>query len=190
MMSARNLLRQVFRHGPRDKVNADALPLGIRQMAAGNNIPETAASENKLRNTARTFTPTSRTPEPFGLEDIAEEAAGGSPSTIETASHTESATSLDLDTSFFSIRELVEATIDEAKTIASSHLDTIDMTLALLDALDGFSATISELRKEFRVKKEACEEKLTMLEAVERAVNGMVFAEETYDQNTRHGNER
>src|SRR5690242_1277241 len=94
MMSARNLLRYVFRHGQRDKVSVDALPLGIRQTAAGNNIPETAESGNNLSNTARTFTPASKTPEPFGLEDIAEEAASGTPTTIETASHTESATSL------------------------------------------------------------------------------------------------
>lgn len=192
-MSARNLLRQVFRHAPRDKVGGDALPLGLWQTIAGatvDNKHEAALSENKQRATTRTFTPAPKTPEPFGLEDIAEEAVVDTPSSIDTASLTESIPSVDLGISSYSTRELVQATLEEAKTAASSHLETIGTTLALLDALEGFSATISEMRKEMLGKKEACEEQLGMLEAVERAVESMVFAGELQDQDVGYENEQ
>ncbi|KAJ4993988.1 hypothetical protein SVAN01_00465 [Stagonosporopsis vannaccii] len=178
-MSARSLLRHVFRHEPRGKVSVDALPLGLRQTTAGNNKPEIATVEKKFRFTS---TPVQKTPEPFGLEDITEEAPVDTPPSIETASPKESFTSLDLGISSYSTRDLVQATLDEAKATTDSHLDTINSTLALLDALDGFSETISELRKEMIAKKHVCEGKLCMLGAVERAVEDMVFAGEPLKQ--------
>mgnify|MGYP004507284499 CR=1 FL=1 len=187
-MSARSLLRDIFRHGPRDKVSEDALPPGSRKSAAEfagvamSNECETTIPGNKQSAPLSTFTSPPKTPEPFGLEDIAEEDVIDTPSPIETASLTETLASLDLEISTFSTRELVHATLDEAKTAASSHLDTINTTLLLLEALDGFSATISELRKEMLEKKQACEEKMVMLDAVERAVEEMTFAGELQEQ--------
>ncbi|KAF2633886.1 hypothetical protein BU25DRAFT_325588, partial [Macroventuria anomochaeta] len=175
-MSTRNLLRHIFRHSPRDRVTEDALPLGLRKSApelsgvATDSEREPAVSKIKQSATSSTTTLPPKTPEPFGLEDIAEEDIVDIPSPIETASLAETLASLDLEISTFSTRELVHATLDEAKTAASSHLDTINTTLALLGALDGFSATISALRREMLEKKQACEEKMVMLDAVERAV--------------------
>ncbi|KAF9696975.1 hypothetical protein EKO04_004689 [Ascochyta lentis] len=180
-MSTRNLLRHIFRHGPRDKVSEDAMPLGLgksRTELTGicvDNISELEAFHNNQDLAVNT-------PEPFGLEDIAEEDGNDTTSQIDTASLTETLASLDLEISTFSTRELVHATLDEAKMAAEAHLDTIHTMMALLDALDGFSATISELKKETLEKKQACDEKMGMLDAVERAVEGMSFAGELREQ--------
>jgi hypothetical protein len=69
-------------------------------------------------------------------------------------------------------------TLYEARIATHAHLDSIDATLGLLDALDGFSATITVLKAEFKGRKEMCEEKMTMLEDIERVVEHMRFAEE------------
>lgn len=188
-MATRNLLRHIFRHGPRAKVVEDALPLGLKLQAtelATNTACETAVAQNSQRAASSTLRPPPKTPEPFGLEDIAEEDAVDTPSTTETASLTETLASLDLEISTFSTRELVQATLDEAKSATSSHLDTINTTLALLDTLDGFSATISELRKEMLEKKQAYEEQMGTLDAVERAIKGLTFAGELQEQDTEH----
>lgn len=187
-MTARTLLRHIFRYGPRDKVSQDALPLGLRKSITGltgkanGNGLESATSYNETSTALSTFTVSPKTPEPFGLEDIAEEDVTDIPSPIDTASLTETLASLELEISTFSTRELVHATLDEAKTATHSHLGTIDIMLALLDALNGFSATVSELKKEMIDKRQACEEKLGMLDAVERAVEGMIFVGETQVQ--------
>ncbi|KAH6616419.1 hypothetical protein C7974DRAFT_442134 [Boeremia exigua] len=188
-MSARNALRQVFRHGPRERVSEDAFPLSLKRTSGtsagvdSNNKCDAVVPENKRSKSLTT--PLPKTPEPFGLADIVEEAHVGTPSTIETASLTETLTSLELDISTFSTRELVYATLDEAKSTADSHLDTISTMLALLEALDGFSATIAKLKNEIVEKKQACEGKVAMLEAVERAIEGMVFPGEQQEQNVR-----
>jgi len=48
----------------------------------------------------------------------------------------------------------------------------------LLEALDGFSATVDVLRDEMLDKKEIYEEKMGLLEHLERAVACMRFGEE------------
>ncbi|KZM21970.1 hypothetical protein ST47_g6856 [Ascochyta rabiei] len=165
------------------------MPLGLgksRTKLAGMSVhddPELGGIYNNQQPFIKTFAPPPRTPEPFGLQDIAEENNIDTPSPIDTASLTETLTSLDLEISTFSPLELVHATLDEAKTSVEDHFDTIQTTLALLDALDGFSATISELRKEMLEKKQACEEKMVMLDAVEREIEGTYFAGESHEDN-------
>ncbi|KAF3048790.1 hypothetical protein E8E11_009725 [Didymella keratinophila] len=186
-MSTRNLLRHIFRHGPRDRVNEDALPLGLK-LQAPESTTDTTRGTAIYQDTQRAApstrppppkTPEPKTPEPFGLEDIAEE---------DTRPNTPSVTGseilawFELEISTFSTRELVHATLYEAKSAALSHLDTINTTLSLLEALEGFSATISELRSKMMEKKQACEEQMATLDAVERSLEKMVFAGEMQEQ--------
>lgn len=183
-MSTRNLLRQIFRHGPRDKVHEDALPLVLKPPAtepATNTTRETAINKDTQRAAPSTRPPPPKTPEPFGLEDIAEEDTRP-----DTPSATESETLawFELEISTFSTRELVNATLYEAKSAASSHLDTINTTLSLLEALEGFSATILELRSEMLEKKQACKEQMATLEAVERSIERMTVAAELQEQDS------
>jgi hypothetical protein len=192
-MSTRNLLRHIFRHGPRNNVSEDAMPLGLgtsHKKLAGISVDsshEPKALHNHQNLTMDKLTPPPKTPEPFGLENIAEEDGAGTLSLLDTASLTETPTSVDLDISTFSTSELVHATLNEAKMATNSHLNTIDTTLALLEALDGFSATISALKKEMLEEKQACEEKMEMLDAIERALWGMVFAGEAQEQDSMTG---
>lgn len=189
-MSTRHLLRHIFRRSPRAKVSEDALPLDVGKLASDvaslaiEDEPKLAAAipGNRQISAPSTSAPPPKTPEPFGLEEIAEEDYADTPASIDAASLTETLNSLDLEISTFTTRELVCATLDEAKMVTHSHLDTIDTTLALLNALDGFSATIPELKREMLEKKQAYEEKTGMLEAVERAVKGMIFAGEAQVQ--------
>lgn len=187
-MLTRNLLHRIFRHSPRQKVSEDTLPRRFKQPAAERAGPAVEASSGpaspyKERKVAMyTIAPAPKTPEPFGLENIAEEDADDTSSPNDTASLTETLASLELETSTFSARELVRATLDEAKTAVTFHLDTINTTLALLEALDGFSATISELSREMLEKKQRCEGQLTMLDAVERAVEDLNFAGEAQEE--------
>lgn len=191
-MSTRRLLRHVlFRKGPQDKVSDEVLPLGLKKSRAESaciaheDSNEPAVNNNQQSATVATFTPPPKTHEPFSLGAIAEETGPYGPDTItpiDTASLTETLNSLNLETSAFSTRELIHATLEEAKIATDLHVDTIDTTLALLDALKGFSATISKLRKETLEKKQACEEKMAMLNAVGRAVEGMTFAGEVHEQ--------
>lgn len=175
-MSTRNLLRHVFRHSSRAKVADDALPLDYRVAVsvdlATNNTSELGGPGG---TTDKVFVPHLKTPEPSRLENITEEEFTGNLSPTSTLSFAETLSSLDLEISNFSTRELICAALDEAKTATLSHLDTIETTLALLDALDGFSATISELEKDMTEKKQVCLEKMKMLEAVDRAVESMTF---------------
>ncbi|KAF3031678.1 hypothetical protein E8E12_002645 [Didymella heteroderae] len=185
-MSTRNLLRHIFRHGPRDKVGEGALPIGLKLQAnepATNTTRETAVSQNNQRAALSTRPPPPKTPELFGLEDIAQE------DTADTSSVTESETLpwFELEISTFSTRELVHATLYEAKSAAASHLDTINTTLSLLGALEGFSATISELKREMLEKKQACQEQRATLDAVERSIERMAFAGELQEQENGKG---
>lgn len=68
--------------------------------------------------------------------------------------------------------------MDEARLATHAHLDTINTTLALLDALEGFSPTIPVLREEMVLSKRVCEERLRMLDEAERAVEQMQFSSE------------
>jgi hypothetical protein len=104
------------------------------------------------------------------LEDIAEEGSNDSSNEGDAESVAETVIAPALDIRGYTTQELLVGTLSEAKIAIHSHLDTINTTLELLGALEGFSATIPVLRDEMLVKKEECEEKLDMLEDVEEAV--------------------
>lgn len=56
-----------------------------------------------------------------------------------------------------SMRDLFHAVIKEAIAATTLHINTLNTTLALLDSLRGFSATIDVLRREMQEKKRECE---------------------------------
>jgi hypothetical protein len=119
-----------------------------------------------------------RTPEPHAVEvlpKITEETSSDTDEDTDTASIVTVLAALDLDISSFTTRSLLHVTMEEATAATDAHLDSVETTLALLDALDGFSATISVLREEMLEKKRVCEEKLVMLEGIKVAVEKMQF---------------
>jgi hypothetical protein len=80
-----------------------------------------------------------------------------------------------IDPATLALRDLVYAAIDVATSTTNGHLDTLETTLALLEALNGFSATVEVLRQEMQDKKTSCEAKLAELDRFERAVEEMTF---------------
>lgn len=194
-MSTRSLLRHIFRHGPRDKTSEDGRPLLTDQTTTKRVSPATnkyrhpvALEESPRVSSNNPMSPPS-TPERFRLEGIVEEDTDDVfkpvqhdiSSPTKTTSSVDTITSLGPDLSTFSTRDLVNASIEEAKGAIGTHLDTIHTTLALLGTLEGFSATITVLRQEMLEKKEACEDKMAMLHAVEQAVEEMVFTGEAQE---------
>lgn len=188
-MPKRSLLRHIFRHGSRAQGSEDALTNDKQQATAVLDTPgidndqDNDPSLHKDESLKRPSSPLSprETPEPFRLEGIVEEDVANTPPSTETASLSDSLDTPSLELTTFSTHDLVYAVLQEAKIAASSHLDTINTTLALLEALDGFSATIETLVREMVEKKQACEERIAMLHAVERAVEDVVFAGEAQE---------
>ena len=197
-MSTRSLLRHIFRHGPREKTSEDGRPL-LTDQTTTTSTKRGSPADNKGRDPVarkgsprassnHTMSPPS-TPERFRLEGIVEEDSDDvfkpvqhdNSSPAKTTSSIETITSLGPDLSTFTTRDLVNASIEEAKSAISAHLDTILTTLALLETLHGFSTTITVLRQEMLEKEEACEDKMAMLRAVEQAVEEMVFTGEAQE---------
>jgi len=94
-----------------------------------------------------------------------------------------------IDLSTISTRDVIYASIGEATEATYTHLRTLGTTLALLEALDGFSPTVEVLLREFREKKRKCEGKLEELKGFEEGVNGMLFADEV-ERGRGHGKVR
>jgi hypothetical protein len=187
-MAPRSLLRHIFRHGPRRSAQttehpgahgSESKPTPIKQPTSPlkHVLTEDDVPESPLAYKSR---PDSR--QSSILEDIEEEESSNAEletaAEIDRASITETLAALDLDISAFTTRDLILSTVDEARLAVRSHLDTINTTMTLLDALDGFSATIAVLSDEMVEKKRVCEEKLGVLEHVEWAVGQMRFGEE------------
>lgn len=107
------------------------------------------------------------------LDDITEESGSD-----DDASIAESFATLGLVIDAFSTRELLIATLKEAKVDLRDHLDTVNTTLEILQALDGFSATITAVKEEMEAKKEICEEKLKMLRDIEKFVGNLQFPDD------------
>lgn len=184
-MSTRNLVRHVFRYGSRAKAGENAVSIDVpRRTAALDESPiknerHTSAIEAGSYTAQSSMT---RTPELLRLEGIVEEDAIDTPSSSKTASLSDSFAPTDHGVNVFSAREIIHAVLREANETVSSHLDTINTTLVLLKALDGFSATIETLSKEMLATKHVCEEKISMLRAVERAISDMAFNGETQEE--------
>jgi hypothetical protein len=191
-MAPKSLLRYIFRHGPNSKSRDAVPPTQVAPVSPYST--KTATSKETVRYDQHVRTteipdsplaykhqhPPSDRPNSRAssvLEDIAEETnTSPSPSLHSTASIASTLRSIDVQT--FSTRELILATLNEAKSANLGHLDTIDTSLALLEALNGFSATVGVLRDEMLDKKEIYEEKMGLLEHLERAVECMRFGEE------------
>jgi hypothetical protein len=186
-MASKSLLRYIFRHGPQSKARSVTTPpransyepkevsprssgeaTPYQQSTTSNHAPESPLAY-KIRSDSRASS---------NLEDIAEESS----SDDDKSSSTETISPLEHDLQALGTRDLMTATLYEAKIATHAHMDTIDASLNLLDALDGFSATITVMREDFLDRKEMCEEKLVMLEDVERAVERMRFAGDDNEQ--------
>ncbi|KAH7077577.1 hypothetical protein BKA63DRAFT_489142 [Paraphoma chrysanthemicola] len=188
---AGSLLRHIFRHGPRRGVHAapDSSAHRVETQFVGKRQQTSplkrVLTEDDLPDSPLAYKSRSKSRQSSVLEDIAQEGNNErEPETEPEAgesggkSITETLAALDLDISNFTTRDLILSTVDEARLAIHSHIDTINTALALLDALDGFSATIAVLRDEMMEKSKACEEKLAVLQHVEWAVGQMQFEEE------------
>ena len=191
-MARGNLLRQIFKRGPHSKLRNDALASKANKQSRPATVAKTAASSLK----AQSQDPSPpRTPESHVvhiLPEIAEEEAVAAATLSPSASSSTGSTVSDLasvvtvlaahtpviDPTTLTPRDLVYAAIDGAMSATNGHLDTLETTLALLEALHGFSATVEVLRQEMQVKKTACEAKLAELEGFERAVEELTFSYE------------
>jgi hypothetical protein len=80
-----------------------------------------------------------------------------------------------------STRDLFHAVIHEATTATALHMDTLDTTLALLDAIQGLSATVDILRGEMRKKKKACEGVRRELMSFGEVVSELGLVESNWD---------
>ncbi|KAH8726583.1 hypothetical protein GQ44DRAFT_725787 [Phaeosphaeriaceae sp. PMI808] len=172
-MKSKSLLRFIFRHGPHhakssihapeSQITATNQSLPHDNFAAPINAPESPLAY-KTDLTSHN-------------SSILDQSANRSSSNIDNDSIAEALATLDLDVSTFTTHDLVIAAIDEARNSLNEHIDTVDTTLALLDALKGFSATIATLKEEMIEKRMLCEGRLVVLEDVERGVSHMQFGE-------------
>jgi hypothetical protein len=192
---SKSLIRYIFRHGPHARERADTTPSKLSQ------IPKTPEPAQPARRAVPDDAPESplayktrsESRQSTNLEAIVEESGDADQDTDGSSSHNDNASiaetlaSLDLDLNTFTTRALLTASIAEARMGNDAHLMTIDTTLALFAAINGFSATITVLKVEMEAKKRVCEEKLAMLEDVERAVSRMQFGEEQEEDNEMVG---
>jgi hypothetical protein len=146
-MAPKGLLRYIFRHGPHAKARAATKP----PCAVSNEPKDTAsATSNKPAPYPKVtpFKDDSESPLTYKirpdsqesqrssiLEDIAEEIV----SDDDKSSSGETITPFEHNIQALGTRELLTATLYEARIATHAHLDSIDATLGLLDALDGFS---------------------------------------------------
>lgn len=180
-MAPKSLLRYIFRHGPHSKARSStSLTVTIHEqetksldtsksLSRKHSKSPISPPESQLAHKSR-----SESRQSSVLENIVEETYGDTDNT----SIAEMLAALDIGIDSFTTRGLVTASVDEAIQATHAHLDTINTTLALLDTLTAFSATIGVLRKEMEEKRRLCQEKLAMLEDVETAVTQMAFGDE------------
>lgn len=200
-MAPKNLLRYIFRHGPHGRPrNATSEPraeaevhkpllkpssgsMSYQQLQRTNDGPESPLAYKSRAEDCLEDRSDSRASSV--LEDIPEESSSeGAYSEYDEHSNAETLSALSFDMQNYSTRDLILATLNEAKTANYGHLDTINTTIALLEALDGFSATIAVLMDEMMGKKEVYEEKMSLLDDLERAVKRMQFGGEHLEKDT------
>ncbi|KAH7400634.1 hypothetical protein DE146DRAFT_611636 [Phaeosphaeria sp. MPI-PUGE-AT-0046c] len=183
-MAPTRLLRYIFRHGPQGSSHNAAPTLSREPRARTHTSPsskdqevcsslstESIVSEEsdpplvqKTRSESRATTI---------LDDIAEESGSD-----EDISMADSLAALNIDIYTFTTRELLTATLNQAKLSLHAHLNTVGTTLEVLRALDGFSATIAAIKCEMEVTKEICEEKLKVIQDLERFIDCLWFGNE------------
>lgn len=180
-----NLLRHLFKHGPHARSKSH------EQSPLVNKAEKPAAITSG--NPSQTLSPpqTSKVPAIHVLPRITEEDSVPSATTpspvVSSAGSTESdllsiTTVLDInapaslpivDPATLTTRDLVYAAIDESMTAVGTHIDTLETTLALLQAITGLSETVEVLNQEMEDKKRVCKMKLRELEEFEKAVEKM-----------------
>lgn len=180
-----NLLRHLFKHGPhaRSKSHEQSPLVNKAEKPAAN----TSENPSQTLSSPQTF----KGPAVHVLPQITEEDSVPSATTlspvISSAGSTESdllsiTTVLDInasaslpiiDPATLTTRDLVYAAIDESITAIGTHIDTLETTLALLQAITGFSETVEVLNREMEDKKKVCKMKLRELEEFEKAVEKM-----------------
>ncbi|EDU51545.1 hypothetical protein PtrSN002B_010987 [Pyrenophora tritici-repentis] len=182
-----SLLRHMFKHGRHARNRSET---GVPLLSA----PEKPAPAAEVSKALPPIPRRSISPEKRFVEvlpEITEESSSenSTPDTsplrpVSTTSDTASiitviaAQSPSIDASAVSDREIIYASIDEANDATNAHLRTLGTTLALLEALEGFSPTVAVLLREFKEKKRECEAKLEELERFEEGVDGLVLADE------------
>jgi hypothetical protein len=199
-MAPKSLLRYIFRHGPRGK-SRNAAP-ELRRKAEvlmpspwssdlvsyqqhprtqdGPELPLPLKTRPENHPVDRSDSRASSV-----LDDIPEESSSEAEyPEYDDSLITETLSTLSFDMQSYTTRDLILATLNEAKTATDGHLDTINTTVALLDVLDGFSATIEVLKDEMVAKKEVYEEKMSLLDDLERAVERMHFDGEILEKET------
>lgn len=117
---------------------------------------------------------------PANLEVIAEEsdtdsATVGSDSIDSNDTFFKTFAALDLDASTATTRQLLETTVHEATAALRSHLESLTTTLALLEALDGFSQTITVLKSEMLNSQEECRTRLRLMGDFQNAIDTMYW---------------
>jgi hypothetical protein len=190
-MAHGSLLRHIFRHGPHSKSQNSAVSLTNSSAL----MSETKSTAPDALLASQQCTLTCDAPESpltkktrLGSQDssrtdsrasILDELAGGERSDVEASisgvasddgfmTATLDTLKLDTDLQTLTTRELLIASINEAKMATHAHLNTIRTTLGLLDALSGLSATIVVLRDDMLESIRECEERFGMLENLER----------------------
>jgi hypothetical protein len=194
-MAQKSLLRYIFRRGPHGKSrNAAPEPLPKAKVSmpspwSSESEPESELYQQHPRTQDGPESPLAYKTRPEDraqersdsrassvLEDIPEESSSEEEyPEYDEHSILETLSALSFDMQSYTTRDLILATLNEARTATHGHLDTINTTIALLDALNGFSATIAVLRDEMLAKKEVYEEKMSLLDDLERAVERMHF---------------
>jgi hypothetical protein len=178
-----SLLRHLFKHGQYAKSRShEQSPL-----VSESKRPVVITS----KGLSQTLSP-SRTPDPPAvhiLPQITEEEPASTATTPSPVSSSTGSTVSDLasvitvldttaatpaiDPATLTTRDLLYAAIDEATAATNTHIDTLETTLALLQAITGFSETVEVLEREMQDKRRACDSKLAELEGFEEAIEEM-----------------
>jgi hypothetical protein len=179
-MTKKSLLRYIFRHGPTAKERNEIAalkdnPATREKTSTHNNEPQDCQPSAAAKETAEPafdFDLRFDGRQASGLEGIAKEENNGDNDDASSSS-TESVATIGFDASPLSTAELLAATLHEARDAVHAHLESLYTTLSLLDALEGFSATIPVLREETKEKMKTCEEQIVALHNVETMVEGL-----------------
>ncbi|KAH9871570.1 hypothetical protein J1614_005825 [Plenodomus biglobosus] len=173
MMAPQSLIRHIFRDlQPRiDQMRSpskqDAYPA---RPAAAITQADTVSSSSDHRPLAASTPLTASAPQIPHLailEDIAEEPSAET--VTENCAPRDDDEFNSCDFMEYTTRELLDTSVFEAKLALQSHLNSLATTIALLEALDGFSQTITVMKSDMLTTQQECKAKLKMMQSVEDA---------------------
>ncbi|KAI8937294.1 hypothetical protein NX059_006502 [Plenodomus lindquistii] len=174
IMAPKSLLRHVFRDL---KPKIDQMRSPTKRGASPNRTPRASDEAGTNSHASETTPPAQSQPHVAGPAipaTISEESSAA------TTIHSHAAGDSRRSNTYaaYTTQKLLETTVFEAKMALQSHLDSLTATLSLLDALDGFSQTITVMKRDMLKAKGECEEKFEMIEEIEDEVNGREFDSE------------